>query len=685
MPSTIYTASNSDYPAAILPVDDNVLLIADGMGPMIAWNGTSIDALSAGVVAPTTALVLADGGAGAITTTNATAYIRYVKQGEIFSDFSPISNALTITGRQITYSSIPVPTEAGIIRKEIFRTLSGGGATIYLDVSLTNLATTSTTSNNADGVINLLEAVVLLDADDNVIGNVNGVPPDDKAVIVSHLGRIFASVEVNHTRGHVNVTSGSAQVTGIGTYWTSQMAGRLLYVLGSTQPYEIASVGAIAGGVQTLTLTTNYAGTTASFQRYAIRPDPDRRRTFQFSEPFLAQSWQAVNAISIPETGDDITCLISQNGYLYIVERSHTHRLTYQNDPAGDGTVRLLTKRGCVNARSWVLVGEFIYLLDEQGIYRYDGGIGTESISSPIQDMFRTDGGDGFKINWRASKWFHAVHYPAQETIRWFVALSGLRYPRHALCYNHQNNRWWVEEYRVPISSSTTARISLLRAMVGSEHGKVFGLGVGTLDQVDEQLWPRRTATSATHTTLSDTSAAFTSDLVGAPISIVDGRGKGQVRDVLSVPSPTKLNIRAPWLVLPDSTSVYQVGGMPWEWLGGISRWTPKSSGEQQTRELEAVFQPTSGAASMDLETYTDFSRLPDLCTRSDSKEGVRLEKGSSKIRIDLATAIGTCRQGLNESRHPAAAGNEFVQMKASGVSAADQVRIFEIDVYGTT
>lgn len=680
MPATIYTADNFDYPASILPVNDNVLLSADGVGPMLKWNGTSSSALTAGVTAPTAAIVLADGGAGAITTTNATAYIRYVKQGGIVSDFSPVSNALTITSRQIAYSSIPVPTEAGITKKQIFRTLSGGGATVYLDLEIDTLSVTATSSNNTDAAISLNEAVVLLDADDNIIGNVHGVPPDDRSVLASHLGRIFASGEVNHTRGHVNVTNGSTTVRGIGTYWTNQMAGRLLYVIGGDY-YEIASVGEMSGGEQTLTLTTAYTGTTAGFQRYAIRPDPDRRRIFQFSEAFLPESWQAVNAISVSETGDDITALISQNGFLYIVERSHTHRLTYQADPVQDGAVRLLTKRGCVNSRSWCLVGEFIYMLDEQGIYRYDGGIGTEAISGPIQDLFRSDGGYGFKINWRASRWFHCVHYPAQETIRWFVSLSGLRYPRHAICFNHQNTRWWIEEYRYPVASSATARISLLRALIGSQHGEVLAVGVGTLDGVDPELWPRSTVTSATFTTLTDTTASFSSDLVGAPVAITDGRGRGQVRDIVAVPSSTQITLRAPWLVLPDTTSVYQIGGMPWQWVSGVSRWP---SVEDQRRELEVLFEPTTADASLDLETFTDFARVPDLSSRSDNVEGVRTRKDESEIHVDLSTGIGKCRQGINDSRAREAAGNEFVQVKASGVSAPDPIRIFEVTVYGT-
>ena len=51
-------------------------------------------------------------------------------------------------------------------------------------------------------------------------------------------------------------------------------------------------------------------------------------------------------------------------------------------------------------------------------------------------------------------------------------------------------------------------------------------------------------------------------DLDGAYVEIIAGTGAGQVRRIVSNTS-TKLRLDRAWDVLPDTTSQYQIGGIP--------------------------------------------------------------------------------------------------------------------------
>ncbi len=67
--------------------------------------------------------------------------------------------------------------------------------------------------------------------------------------------------------GTISVTNGSQTVTGSGTSWLANVAaGDWLFVGGDGTSYEVGSVGSDTG----ITLTANYAGTTASGKSYGI-------------------------------------------------------------------------------------------------------------------------------------------------------------------------------------------------------------------------------------------------------------------------------------------------------------------------------------------------------------------------------------------------------------------------------
>lgn len=667
------------YPPTVIVASQNRVLIADGTHRVRRWDGQSSSSDTAGIIAPTAKLTVpATNPAGSITTEEATAYYRFVDSDGLVSNLSPASDPITVTDSKITYQNVAVSSETKVVKRQVFRTLSGTANVAFLDVEIADNTATSVVSDNDDDAISLNESVTLSDADGNNLANLHDPPPTNKPILAHHLSRIFATGEVEYIEGHVEVTNGQTSVTGSGTQWTRQFEGRDLYVVGAPKPYRISTV---ADAGDTLTLTEAYGGPTNRFATYAIRSSPAQRRLVYYTEASLPESWPPVNSFALQETGDEITGLLSRGSFLYVLERSHIHRFTFQEDPAEDGAVFLVAYRGCINNRCWVIVEDSIYMLDQRGIHLYDGVRSSRPISLPIQELFRSGGDTEYRINWSASKWFHAAHYPAQETVRWFVALSGSYLPRHAICYHYRLDRFWIEEYTTQVGDSVLANIDIPRVILGQEASTMRSLSTGNLDGPIPTGTLRGTATGATLLTLTDSLANFVaSGIVNAPVWIVSGRGKGQVRRIIKH-TGTTLTVHEPWLVLPDTTSVYQIGAISWRWRSGWMKWLDEE--ESNLRRFGVQFSPRVNANTMDLRFYYDRASEPAEMPMTDLRDGVRLTKGSPDVVIDLTKPNGYAQQRLDSGREWLTDGERLVSIELQGHTTTEKVVVHQIDADG--
>lgn len=583
------------------------------------------------------------------------------------------SGALTLT-----YSGVSVPTDSKVVKRQILRNTDGQTNVFYVDVDTTDLTSTSLTSTKNDETLAAQTSQTLFDLNGNSLANRHYVPPNHKSILAFQINRMFAARDVEYAVGSCKVTFGSTSVTGVGTSWTTSLAARYLYVVGATRSYLISSVNQ---ATQVITLASSYQDTTDKFAEYSIRPAPAERKLIYYSAPALPESWPPTNALQVQEDGDDITGLMPMRSYLYILEKRHIYKLSFQDDPALDGAVFLAAARGCINNRCWVQVDDFAYMLDEYGVHRFVGNAESEQISTPIQELFHSGANAKWRINWKASDYFHAILFRSNETIRWFVTLAGNKVPRHGLCYNYRLKRWWLEEYRDPIGGACVGQIGgLPKAFVGGKNRKVYSFWEGALDVVNPDLGTTRgTVTSSTITSITDSAATFpTSTIVNAPLCIVSGTGKGQTRRIVSV-SGTTINVDLPWLVKPDTTSVYQVGGIPWNFRSG---WLRLSNAEvMQDRRLELAFSELTNASTADLQFYYNFSATAEkqkVRKTAAAGGGIASTVNEAALAIDLTQTDGIVAHRLPGTKELFTRGKRFTQFELSGFTNKDELRFYQ-------
>jgi hypothetical protein len=585
----------------------------------------------------------------------------------------------------LVYSNVQSPQDAKIVRRQLLRNTDGEATTFYVDIDTYDLTSTTFTTTANDTTLAAGIAVPLLDTQGLPLANTHQPPPNWKAVLAHHLDRMFLAVQYDYKQGMVKAFFGGSSVQGVGTEFTTGMVGRFLYVTGATQTYQIVLVDT---GNQILWLDKPYADPPDNFASYAIQPPPAERRLVYFSEAGLPESWPPTNALSIQEDGDEMTALMAKGSFVFIIERRHIYRLTFQTDPLVDGGVFLAANRGCVNHRCWVDVEGTAYMLDEQGIHSFDGG-DTQPVGSPIQQIFRPGENVQYQINWNASPYFHAVHYSRQQTIRWFVALSGSDLPRHALAFNYRLQRWWIEEFRIPIGASCSGFMRTIPVVfLGGPFRQVLAYWQNYLDGPDPAAGTvRGMVTSSGLLSISDSLATYAaSGIVGSPVAIVDGTGKGQMRQIVSVTGQT-LGIDLPWSVMPDTTSVYQIGAIQYQYR---CSWFPFLVDEEwNERRFQLVFETTFNPGTLDMRLMDDFSNVPVQwvgAMPSGEGDGISfspVDPGS--LVVDLTRPSGVVQKQFGDEKEMYWDGVRYGQCEIGGFTNRDPVIIYQITFDGVT
>jgi hypothetical protein len=143
-----------------------------------------------------------------------------------------------------------------------------------------------------------------------------------------------------------------------------------------------------------------------------------------------------------------------------------------------------------------------------------------------------------------------------------------------------------------------------MRTLVGGQNDRVCVLSDGYSDGVSVQ----GSVTAATSTTLSDSGATFTAEMVGYDLIIVRGTGAGQVREVLSLGSSTQFVVSV-WETTPDTTSRYA--------LHYAIRGTVTSATANTMVDSSKTFSPSLAGAPVALLLGTGAGQVGRIITAS--------------------------------------------------------------------
>ena len=593
---------DNTLPVNIARSPQGKIYFANGLDPIRRWNGIGFTTETAGMDVPTGAPTITGSGSGSLTGTY-TGYYRW-KDGEgNYSNFSDVSAEITVASvAQIDWAVPADPAPARATHIQLFRNTSGGTKTYYLDGEVqVGTGTAKTYTSTLDDNTLALQQTQPVNFPDGQTAAFRYTPPKAKRSLAWHRERMHYTGDVIYKTGHVEVTRGSTTVTGIGTRFTQAMVGRNFYIEG-TNPITIASV---ASGTS-LTLAGD-PGVTNTLQRYQIQASETELSTTYWSYVNEAESVAETQSFVVDEDDDRLTGNMIMGSMLYLQKKHKTMRFPTQRDPFTDGSIFPAMERGVVNPRCWARIEGGGFYLDREGIYKWTGNQ-PEHISTPIQDLFR-DGG----INWRMSEWFHAVVLPYERVVRFFVAVEGSGLPQHALCYQYETGAWWIERYPFAVGSSCRIEINGHERMVlGTSGFRAMVYGDSNLDGPTGFGATAGVVASATPLSITHTASGFPSNgVVGSPLCITRGLGKGQTRTITEVDTSTgKITVKNPWQIIPDTTSYFQIGGIQCEWKSPL--YQEASTGERTRQRVRFNFKPTDEANHINCRVVHNMTRVPD-------------------------------------------------------------------------
>lgn len=553
---------------------------------------------------------------------------------------------------------------------------SGGSWVIigYADDELTDAqlaAKTGMNVTNADGTLSALQ---------------HTPPPRWPSVAVRFQDRMVYGVPVPYDQGTVSTTDGSTTITGTSTGWSTEMsaaAGDLyLYIEGHAAPLPVSSIGSA-----TSITTTVAASASLSNKAYALAPSPEYFNTILISQQDKPESvpLSANNEIVIQNNvGDDdrLTALYPFGSVLLAFKQRHVYRVSWVVQPQTDAAVHLTDYRGAVNQRCVAAFEGTIYAIDQAGAWMMNRTGGAMPISAPIQNLWR----DG-TLDFTNTKWWFVQVDPEQRVVRFHVsyAADSETYPSRWLEWNVDAKQWSTGKTYVGQlgGACLIERSGRARVLAGGEDDRTYLFHEAETDGVSAQI--RGTATGATATTLSDSAAPFTADaLIGVPVAIISGTGKGQIRRI-TANTTTQLTV-ATWTTTPDTTSVYLVGAVEWNWTS--KRFEFLESTQHVDRSLGIRYLPTTGDGSLDLRMYLDWRTSLMTMAQATMQDGTRWSRdaGGNDSVLNLKDENGI--PGYEKHRWSGnlvsdTHGNRWWSFAMRGFQGDDAIELYGFDLLG--
>lgn len=433
--------------------------------------------------------------------------------------------------------------------------------------------------------------------------------PPLKKEFVAHRERIWGIGNQSYGVGTVATTLNDATVTGTGTAFSERAIGNTgappiegtKYFhgsgAGSREFYEIDDY--VSGTVIELKRPIGYAN--ASGYAYSIVSPNNVVYFSRISEGRTEpESWPSDHYIEIP-TGNGGGGLVAGVGFgddMLFFSRDGAWRYAYQDDPRDGKAFPVPGRRGVINQRCLVLHDGWVYALDSQGVWVYQGGR-PEDLARPIAKIYLGD------LDFSQSDEWHGAYYPSIRAIRWYCVRTGDSRPKFYIQLDPLSGKWTTGHEDVAITESVTGRLTLTEALTvlqGDENGHIWRADAGTVNGGGTVHHPTVIAGSTT-TVVECTLASLPADgtLRGVPVYRLS---TGEVR-VIASHTANDFTVSSAFATPPAAGETI--------WLGRVrgklrtKTFSPARSGpagKQVARFFRFFYQPLSSVRRVLVRVY---------------------------------------------------------------------------------
>jgi hypothetical protein len=568
--------------------------------------------------------------------------------------------------------------------------------------------------------------LLIVDSAGSPVANRFVPPPDWKHSVAKFQDRTFYGADNLDGFDEITVTQDSTTFTYSDIDVNFNIPGN---AVGNVIWVPLASGGWSRHTVESIDTTTTVtvyppAAEDTVTQGHAQRPEENERNVIYYSEPDEPESVPPTNIITIQEQSEDedeIVGLHAFGAYLYILKQRHIYSFSFARQPKIDGQARLITHRGAFNKRCWAVYEGQAYIMDQSGSYILQLNGDFSPISDPIQNYFR----DG-TVDFEKSKWFFVSCDYNSAVVRFHVSFTGDsgERPRRALCYSIRHKTWWTESYPIALADSAMVEVNKRPQLIcGGQADIVIDMERQEADMVDTEI--RGTVSSSTDTTLTDNTASFTDEIIGAPVGILTGDGRCQIRTIISRVNDKTFTIGDPagsylqfetqsglplffqngdpwemqstvvspggnserWEVNPSANDKYIIGGIGWVYR--TKQFHMQREDKRVKHNFDVNYLPTLGEYTFDVSMFFDEDAYAAANYVSmDRGDGVEVTEGddfhlvnTDRDRVSRGTRVGESRVTFSNQIDSRNQGKRRVTFQLKGIKADAPMAIDAINL----
>jgi len=387
------------------------------------------------------------------------------------------------------------------------------------------------------------------------------------------------------------------------------------------------------------------------------------RSTLYYSGDSDPTAWDLESSADISsDDGDEITGMASFMEDLLIFKNNSIWVAQGTYDPDNElSIVKRVTDVGCVAGRSIVTLNNRVYFLGKEGIYEFDG-VAARLISEAVENIL--DNISPSQREWACAGGADGKYYLSYAPLGSNKNTEMLVYDTMGRCWTKYSGKYAEAADIVMLSGADDQNEILVGT--SDDTGLVYELNSGGSDDGDSG-----TATSATGTTLVDSSKTWSADMwIGNKIQITAGTGSGYEYTITDNDA-TSVTVSG-WTTQPDSTSEYTIVG------DAINFYFYTKSFSLDIPESKKKFKKLWVYAESGGDYYLDIGYYFDLATTGSTTQLSLLGPGAKWGSAIWGTDLWGGTSIINEKLQAAGKGRYF-QFKFSNNGAEQPVSIYGI------